>query len=217
MTYTLTSPTPDIDVSALRERLRKGLDCVTPGPWFFNRGFSDWGLPRTNSVRTKPGTQYGDDGLVAEILAVTPYCLGSSRKERAASACGDANAEHIAACSPDNIAALLSALDRAEKERDEARDYAAQARIRENETEDRRIHDTDKLRAQIAEGIHERDENYNQIAFAESDAASLRAQLAAIAAARDEIENVYAISGRVRVKDIRRLRAAIAKAKGGAA
>ncbi len=36
-------------------------------------------------------------------------------------------------------------------ERDEARDYGAQARIRENETEDRRIHDTDKLRAELAE------------------------------------------------------------------
>ena len=46
---------------------------------------------------------------------------------------------------------LRAERDRAEKERDEARDYAAQARIRENETEDRRIHDTDKLRAELAE------------------------------------------------------------------
>ena len=219
---------PDIDVSAMRERLRKvdtSAEAVAKRVKFLREDYAADGAGvdadliealAAELVVEKADNQFTRDARIAHLTKRYGECVAEKEKYRT-----DHN--RISA----EWAALLSALDRAEKERDdfaeqiaayrkgekyfeqqavmerenalraelaeakrerdEARDYAAQARIRENKTEDRRIHDTDKLRAQIADGIHERDENYNQIALAESDAASLRAQLARVKAEHDDL------------------------------
>ena len=45
--------------------------------------------------------------------------------------------------------------DEATRKRDEAREYAKQARLREKAAEDKRVHDVDKARAALAKAVSE--------------------------------------------------------------
>jgi hypothetical protein len=83
---------PMTDLTKLRADLRAGLDGVTPGPWY----------------RVSCSVYSHNAGE----LAITPI----NRVDD-----GRCNIAHIARCSPDNIRALLEALDEAERGRDEAR------------------------------------------------------------------------------------------------
>lgn len=101
------------DLAKLRAELRAGLNDVTPGPW---QASPQKGRPR-HGVQAQVFRYHADDDT--SILAV-------DMTETEAEA--TATAAHIARCSPENIRALLDALDAAERERDEARDALATAR-----------------------------------------------------------------------------------------
>jgi hypothetical protein len=99
-----------IDTS--REAVERLLDGVTPGPWEYIIGHSDWGLPRSNAVVPAGMSEFDFDAMIAEVHSTTPYCAGSSRKDREISATADANARFIAA-SRDLVPALLAERDAA--------------------------------------------------------------------------------------------------------
>jgi hypothetical protein len=86
------------DTTKLRADIRAGLDGVTPGTWEM--------VPAGNRPEVYASTRqaWGHD-LLCRVESLNPA----------------KDAQHIARCSPDNIRALLDALDAAERERDEAR------------------------------------------------------------------------------------------------
>lgn len=99
------------DLAKLRAELRAGLNDVTPGPW---QASPQKGRPR-HGVQAQVFRYHADDDT--SILAV-------DMTETEAEA--TATAAHIARCSPENIRALLDALDAAERERDEAKRIIAE-------------------------------------------------------------------------------------------
>jgi hypothetical protein len=92
------------DLTKLRAELRAGLDGVTPGPWEVGEGFR---IVFDNDEAR---------GVIAEC-----WIYDSPYEDL------HAKAAHIARCSPENIRALLDALDDAMRERDEARAALATA------------------------------------------------------------------------------------------
>lgn len=102
-------------IKRIREALAAG---PTPGPWYLRTNRH----PTTNGrawgwLDTQPpgGSQYGPPGL-----QIT-WERGSK---------SEANADYIAACNPENVAALLAELDRLTRERDEARAELERERMR---------------------------------------------------------------------------------------
>lgn len=125
-----------VDIAKLCAEMRAGLEGVTPGPWQRFRSDPAEGV-NCHWIRAQPSPALR--GFSKEIAYVegTYYADGENEK----------NADHIARCSPDNIAALLDALDevetrldyaerliavtediaaRLERERDEAREQRKQ-------------------------------------------------------------------------------------------
>ncbi len=88
------------DLTKLRAELRAGLGGVTPGPWQFVPHYFSNGDIKRRSVCVER-SKYDWIDLIADLN-------------------NEADAAHIARCSPENVRALLDALDAAERERDEA-------------------------------------------------------------------------------------------------
>lgn len=65
---------------------------ATSGPWKVEFGSSDWGLPHSHRILKDGGDDGVPDDVIAEIPSITPYCIGSTEKERASAARQQANA-----------------------------------------------------------------------------------------------------------------------------
>lgn len=105
-------------IDELIAEIERGLEGVTPGPWFIYDGCS-W--------RRIGTSQTNDCAVLAPTVAIDGHPDLTSRN-------GDLyrNLGHIARCSPDNIAALIARMRQAEAERDEERS-AANALLSQNE------------------------------------------------------------------------------------
>ena len=84
------------DIRGLEERLRAGLEGVTPGPWRLD--VPDRGYCMNYVATDATGFERDPNGYRRDIIADCDDCQR-----------GEANAAHIANCSPENIAALLDA------------------------------------------------------------------------------------------------------------
>ena len=80
----------------------------TPGPWECQIGHSDWGMPCSHIIVRKGETGNDMDTWIAELLSVTPYCMGASRKDKARAGSQLANA-HLIAAAPTLLEALREA------------------------------------------------------------------------------------------------------------
>lgn len=101
------------DLTKLRAEWRAGLDGVTPGPWAYVPHFFSNGDIRRRSICIER-SKYDWIDFISEVE-------------------GEADAAHIARCSPENIRALLDALDTAERELDVARGIIAAVKIQRDE------------------------------------------------------------------------------------
>jgi hypothetical protein len=133
-----------VDVTKLRAELRAGLDGVTPGPW-------EW-----DGFHYQELWQVGTYTAVFGWDAEQGMSLAYENKE--------ANAAHIARCSPENIRALLDALDDAERGLTETKRKLEGAKDRAEKAERER----DEARAELAQlrGTIEKTRNvdpYNQL------------------------------------------------------
>lgn len=133
------------DLTTYRRELRAGLADVTTGPWE-----SDY------------GAIYGDmdkDGLATVASTTLPRGpLGTKLTKH-----WMRDAAHIARCSPDRIAALLDALDAAERERDEALATLATYRADNGCTRGQRS-DATQFCAEAVQAMKERDEARAELA-----------------------------------------------------
>lgn len=230
-----------MDLSQLREQLRKGIEGATPGPW--SAGHLADPQHTCNCAHV-----FGNDdrmGAVATIHVHKDHDDDNPPVEEAT-----ANLKHIAACSPGNISALLDALDRAEanlqtdislrqsiaKDAGELRDQIVSLRAelteakrweqvwREEVTSTARVFGDLMLAPPDGGGVklHEGAQRLKEeVRVLEANAREERrmyeAQLAALTASRDElVAKMEDARGDLLDAD-ELLRAAIAKAKGDAA
>ena len=160
MTDAPTTAPLDLDELA---RLEKA---ATPPPWSDAHGelVHDWDSegyvklalsPCQNSPAKSARRKHwdADRAYIAALRNAAPALFAAAR-ERDELREILADQEEVANSVIDGLTAdrdeLRYQIDELRKDRDDAREYGAQARIRENAAEDRRIHDTDKLSNELA-------------------------------------------------------------------
>jgi len=106
-----------MDIQEIKERLRRGLDGVTPGPW-----------------RSDHGGIYGDpDQGGWSVIALTRW-RSPVNGERLKS--WNRDSAHVANCDPDTVAALLADHDALTAERDRLREE-----VERLQAENRQLHE----------------------------------------------------------------------------
>lgn len=129
------------DLTKLRAEMRAGLEGVTPGPWCYD------------NYMAKPGDMPERWFGIYEMFEDDPPILTTTNEGNA-----ETIAKHIARCSPDNIRALLDALDAAEAAnhlQDSAVAAAGDHSVQLRRERDEARRERDEARALASEAIDE--------------------------------------------------------------
>lgn len=167
------------------DELRRGLEGVTPGPWVAHGGKFPYGWK--GDVFAKDAKLVSDASHIARCLGKPPEKrpldeLQDTAWARAQRPSIEATAAHIARCSPDAIARLLSRLD-AEKEARAAAEETARAAVEAKERWEKAANDAMRTLA-------EEDE---EARAAESTIASLQSQVEAMSGCLRECQGALAM------------------------